>query len=267
MPAFYKASVGTFLDTPSDQISGALSERIIQAFAGDKSRQLSAWKRQIDILKSTLGETAAETDLCSTWGILFEYPMLRLQRRLDIVLLAGNLIVVIEFKIGSGTFLKSDVQQVEDYALDLRDFHEASHHNAILPLLCATDAKTTAIAPIPLTGVGANWFCNEAGLRAAFCEIAKRQALIVDQQIDFEAWDAAPYRPVPSIIEAAELLYAGHQVREIAHASSDPRNLTDTTDRLIEIISDAHRSCRHVVAFVTGVPGSGKTLAGTQCRS
>lgn len=95
MPAFYKATVGAFLDTPSDQISGALSERIIQAFAGDESRQLAAWKRQIEILKSALRRTAAETALCKSWGILFEYPMLRLQRRLDIVLLAGNLIVVI----------------------------------------------------------------------------------------------------------------------------------------------------------------------------
>ena len=76
------------------------------------------------------------------------------------------------------------------------------------------------------------------------------------------SWDAAPYRPVPSIIEAAELLYAGHEVREIAHASSDPKNLGATTDRLIDIISDAQRNGRHVIAFVTGVPGSGKTLAG-----
>ena len=262
MPAFYKASVGTFLDTPSDQISGALSERIIQAFAGDESRQLSAWKGQIEILKFSLRETAAETDLCLGWGILFEYPMLRLQRRLDIVLLAGSLIVVIEFKVGSSAFLNSDIQQVEDYALDLRDFHEASHDSAILPLLCATEAKTATSAGIPPAGVGATWCCNKVGLGEAFSEIARRQAVIVDQQIDFEAWDAAPYRPVPSIIEAAELLYAGHQVREIAHASSDPRNLGDTTDRLIEIIAEAHRNRRHVVAFVTGVPGSGKTLAG-----
>jgi hypothetical protein len=262
MPAFYKASVRTFIATPSDQISGALSERIIQVFAGDESRQLSAWKRQIDILKSSLRETAADTDLCLGWGILFEYPMLRLQRRLDTVLLAGSLIVVIEFKVGSSAFLNSDIQQVEDYALDLRDFHEASHDSAILPLLCATEAETTKTMGIPPAGVGETWCCNKAGLGAAFSEIASRQAVIVDQQIDFEAWDAAPYRPVPSIIEAAELLYAGHQVREIAHASSDPANLSDTTDRLIEIIAEAHRNRRHVVAFVTGVPGSGKTLAG-----
>ena len=69
MPAFYKASVGAFLDTLNEHISGALSERIIQSFAGDESRQLAAWKRQIDILKSALRETIAKTDLCSSWGI------------------------------------------------------------------------------------------------------------------------------------------------------------------------------------------------------
>jgi hypothetical protein len=262
MPAFYKATVASFLDTPSEQISGALSERVIQAFAGDESRQLAAWKKQIDILKSVLRETAAETDLCAQWGILFEYPMLRLQRRLDIVLLAGELILVIEFKVGGNAYLGTDIQQAEDYALDLRDFHEASHDRPIVPLLCATDADTSAIASIPETGVGEIWRCNEMGLGGAFSEIARRQALTADKQIDVESWDTAPYRPVPSIIEAAELLYAGHRVREIAYASSDPENLSDTTDRLIEIIEDAHQNSRHVVAFVTGVPGSGKTLAG-----
>ena len=81
-------------------------------------------------------------------------------------------------------------------------------------------------------------------------------------QIDPEHWDGSPYRPVPTIIEAAELLYAGHQVADIAHAISNPENLTTTTDRLIEIVADAQRSRKHVVVFVTGVPGSGKTLVG-----
>lgn len=172
MAAFYKATVGQFLATPSDHISGALSERIIQSFAGDESKQLEAWKQQIEILKSTLRITTDENQKSANWGILFEFPMLRLQRRLDIVLLAGDLVVVIEFKVGAGAYLGADLQQVEDYALDLRDFHEASHDLAILPMLCATSAELSVPVLIPNEGVGESWTCNEAGLTEAFCEIA-----------------------------------------------------------------------------------------------
>lgn len=148
MPAFYKSTVKGFLYTSSEQISGVLSERVIKAFAGDQSRQLVSWKKQIEILKAALRTATSDANQTGHWGILFEFPLLRLQRRLDVVVLAGCLVVVIEFKVGSRSYLNSDIQQVEDYALDLRDFHEASHQRTILPLLCATEAGTFTITPV-----------------------------------------------------------------------------------------------------------------------
>jgi hypothetical protein len=80
--------------------------------------------------------------------------------------------------------------------------------------------------------------------------------------IDPLAWEASPYHPVPSIIEAAEALFAGHNVLDIAHSHAGATNLTITTDRLVNIIQQAQRQSEKVICFVTGVPGAGKTLAG-----
>jgi len=72
--------------------------------------------------------------------VLLEYPLLRLQRRLDAVLLCGQRVVVIEFKVGATGYTAADVRRIEDYALDLRDFHEVSHNLSIVPVLCALEA-------------------------------------------------------------------------------------------------------------------------------
>jgi hypothetical protein len=190
--------------------------------------------------------------------VLLEYPLLRLQRRLDAVLLCGQRIAVIEFKIGASAYASADVRQVEDYALDLRDFHQASHGFSIIPVLCATQAPEVPIILDRAQSVTPVCRCNDATLATFLIELTKESR----SQLDADDWNASPYRPVPSIIEAAELLYAGHQVSEIAHASSNPSNLTTTTDRLIEVVEEAQRNKRHMVVFVTGVPGSGKTLVG-----
>ena len=80
--------------------------------------------------------------------------------------------------------------------------------------------------------------------------------------IDGDEWDGGKRCPVPTIIEAAQLLYAGHTVADIARHSTDIHNLTQTTERLIEIIEHSQKQKERAICFVTGVPGSGKTLTG-----
>jgi hypothetical protein len=171
----------------------------------------------------------------------------------------GQRVVVIELKVGAATYQPADARQVEDYALDLRDFHEASHKLNIIPVLCATEAPAEPFSLDNAAGVSSVCRCNRITLSSLLLTLANTDN---GPQIDTRYWDESPYRPVPTIIEAAELLYAGHQVADIAHTSSNPQNLTITTDRLIEIVADAQRKKKHVVVFVTGVPGSGKTLVG-----
>ena len=62
-------------------------------------------------------------------------------RRIDVVLVIGPVIFAVEFKVGEKTFDRSAIDQVWDYGLDLKNFHEASHDASIVPILIATEAS------------------------------------------------------------------------------------------------------------------------------
>jgi Uncharacterized conserved protein (DUF2075) len=251
--------VESFLLSDPASIVGSLSASLIKRFSGDHAQQLRSWTVQLNVLRDALQTSSVSEDSVARWAVLLEYPLLRLQRRLDVVLLCGQRVVVVEFKVGTLTYPAADARQVEDYALDLRDFHEASHKLNIIPVLCATEAPAAPFSIDTAPGVAPLCRCNRTTLSSFFLKLSSNDN---GPQINAEHWDLSPYRPVPTIIEAAELLYAGHQVADIAHAGSNPENLTITTDRLIEIVADAQHKKKHVIVFVTGVPGSGKTLVG-----
>ena len=155
--------------------------------------------------------------------------------------------------------------RVEDYALDLRDFHEQSHGRRIIPF--AVSAKALAepptISPADwIDAVRPIWRANASDLAPQIAAAFRAESDPKNAIIGGAAWDLSAYRPVPTIVEAAEALYAGHNVREIAHSHAGAINLTLTSDKLIEIIEQAQRERLKVACFVTGVPGAGKTLAG-----
>ena len=80
--------------------------------------------------------------------MFLEFNIPRMGRRIDAVLLIGPVVFVIEFKVGESTFDRAAVDQAWDYALDLKNFHEASHSVSIVPILIATE--TTPAAPSKL---------------------------------------------------------------------------------------------------------------------
>jgi hypothetical protein len=218
LPAFFRNSVEEFLSSDPASIVGSLSASLVRRLFGDYRHQVVAWTKQLEILKTALETACHGNRSVLHWAVLVEYPLLRLQRRLDVVLIAGQRIVVIEFKINARTYEPADERQVEDYALDLRDFHEASHRLTIVPILCASEASAGHVSfDAAAIGVTAVRRCNRVTLGNLLLEVAKSYS---GPQINAELWDTSPYRPVPTIIEAAELLYAGHQVTEIAQAST-----------------------------------------------
>ncbi len=75
-------------------------------------------------------------------------------------------------------------------------------------------------------------------------------------------WLAGRYRPTPTIVEAAQALYRGHAVDEISRSEAGAVNLSRTTDYVAQAIESAKLNHQKVICFITGVPGSGKTLAG-----
>jgi hypothetical protein len=182
-------------------------------------------------------------------------------RRIDAVLLIGPAIILLEFKVGARRFDRAAVDQVWDYALDLKNFHEGSHEPNIVPVLVATAAETGPEAELTLArdGVGKPLACSAPGIRQLIDRIL---SLLASDVRDWAKWEASPYKPTPTIVEAALALYARHTVEAIARHDADAENLNKTSGRIEELIEYAKQRRKKVICFVTGVPGAGKTLVG-----
>jgi len=176
-------------------------------------------------------------------------------------LLLGPVVFVIEFKVGESAFERAAVDQVWDYALDLKNFHEASHSVSIIPILIATGA--TKSVPVNLEAdqdkVYRPMLVDPAGFRHAI-DVALRT--VTGEALDGQQWSDAPYHPTPTIIEAARALYAQHSVEAIARSDAGAQNLRVTSSRVEELVDEARAQKHKVICFVTGVPGAGKTLVG-----
>jgi len=258
MSAYYKSELEQFIELEITQIIGELSRNQ----TGTSPEQLDSWEKEVVVLKDTCKHLISNF-VSTSWALLLEYRMFRLHRRIDAVLLADEIIFVIEFKMGADSCNSADIAQTEDYALDLRDFHAASHNRKIVPILCASESVGNEIAYIQLEDSVSNvLLANKYNLHKVIQHAYETIHADNTIRMVMDDWDMASYSPVPTIIEAAELLYASHDVEEIHSALADQSNLTGTTDRLIEIIAEAREKKRRVVCFVTGVPGSGKTLTG-----
>jgi len=177
-------------------------------------------------------------------------------------LLDSDIVFVIEFKLGQASAGAAERWQTEEYALDLRDFHAASCNRTIIPILCIendTLCKPATTEHLP----GVVWpvrLCGTAQLAEQIIQLYNHAHDPSQTGIDPNVWSVSPYRPVLTIVEAAERLFSNHDVREIAHNYAG--NLTETTAALVEHIRDAQRKRERRICFLTGVPGAGKTLTG-----
>ena len=218
--------------------------------------QRHAWEAEARILRAALATAPAD------WRVLFVYDLLRLEKRIDVVLLTDRAIVVLEFKHGARGFAPADLRQVEDYALDLHDFHAGCRRHPLVPVLVATEAPAPGL-PLPLLWHGVTpVLCANAATLGAAIDAVQRGIGAPAAPLAIGAWEAQPYRPVPSVLEAATLLFRRNSVAEIAAARADAANLTRTTAAIDAAIAAARAERRHVVVFVTGIPGAGKTLCG-----
>lgn len=182
-------------------------------------------------------------------------------RRIDAVLLIGPVVFVVEFKVGAVVFERAAMNQVWDYALDLKNFHEASHSISLVPILIATAATTSP--PINLQvdddQVYRPILVPPSDFRSAV-EVCLRT--VIGESIEHERWSSAPYRPTPTIVEAARALYAQHSVEAIARYDAGAQNLRVTSRRIEDLVDEARARKQKLICFVTGVPGAGKTLVG-----
>lgn len=249
---YYSDSISNFLKTSPDEILGRLVRG--SGFAIEQT-QRDAWLEETSILQQVLANRNGR--------VYFEYAIPRMGKRIDVVLLIGPVIFVLEFKIGETLFTSSALDQVCDYTLDLKNFHESSFDRFIAPVLIATTAphvpaivcaaprNDKLLSPIR---------CNRASLGEVI-EAVLRFAES-DADIDPEIWERGRYCPTPTIIEAALALYKGHSVSDISRNDATAINLSLTSDAIAEVIRSAKENSYKSICFVTGVPGAGKTLVG-----
>ncbi len=217
--------------------------------------QRAAWNFQIAHLRQLARDLPAA-------HFFMEFLIPRMGRRADLVILHAGIVFVVEYKIGASGFDRASLDQAYGYGLDLKHFHETSHALTVVPILIATDA------PQSPKDVDVEW--DDDGLakpiRNAPDELARTVQCISHTHgggnIDAQQWSAGRYRPTPTIVEAAQALYSGHDVEEISRSEAGARNLSDTANYVFEVIDQAKTHAQKAICFITGVPGSGKTLAG-----
>lgn len=250
--SYYSASIAGFLSSDRDAVLGQLTAR--SEFDVDRS-QRDAWQAEIDCLRSALSEA-------QDGGHLFlEFVIPRLGRRIDAVVLLSNTIFVLEFKIGERVFARQDIDQVWDYALDLKNFHETSHGASIKPVLVISGVRGKLVE-------GAQRYDDNVTdpARVSVDRLGEYFQRVLrpagSAPIAADAWQRGKYRPTPTIIEAASALYRGHSVAEISRSDAGAMNLARTSHAVAEVIRQSREQGLKSICLVTGVPGAGKTLVG-----
>lgn len=258
MRAWLSMTVEELLRCAPREVAATLAAAQMSRRLTGEPAQLRAWEAEVTLLQEVL---AAPRWQDATLAL--EYDMLRLERRIDAVLLTDRAIFVLEFKIGQGSVTPAMLAQVEDYAQDLWDFHAQSRGHPILPILVLTQAAS--VAPIqfdlPIGDVAPVTQATAANLGqrlAALQDALPRPA----RPLIGQDWLDARYQPVPTIVEAAARLFARNSVADIAEARADTDNLGATTAAILRALETARARQERVVIFVTGVPGAGKTLCG-----
>ena len=244
---YYYSTISSFLEENNDSILN----KMLSCDPHSSGEQVGAWKDTIEILKQQLWDKKE--------GVLsLEYTIPRINRRIDALVFYKNIIFVLEFKCGMKSYCKETYEQVIDYAYDLHFFHELSEKKLIVPVELPTEApdvdfeiveEDRVIMPIP---------CNKNNVSKVIDEVVKRYP--DEPYFSVDEWMNGDYKPTPTIIEAARILFNEHTVDNIKR--NDSTNLSETIETLNEIIFRCRTEKKKAICFVTGVPGAGKTLVG-----
>ena len=222
--------------------------------------QKYAWEQEIEIMKKTLLPYKNEEAY-----ILFEYTIPRLGKRIDVVVLIRERVFVIEFKAGETEFLHQDVDQVMDYALDLKNFHQGSIDRLIVPILVATESnKHSTICQLSHydDGVYEPLMTDSIYLGDVIKLVLTDKITSKIHSVSLNDWARSRYSPTPTIIEAARSLYLNHSVEDITRHEAEGEQLEHTTNYVQQVIRETKAIKGKSICFVTGVPGAGKTLVG-----
>lgn len=248
--SYYSATIAEFLQQSSSEILGIIHSNDISAET--TIQQNNTWESEVQILKNHLRPF-------SDGRIIFEYTIPRMGKRVDAVVLYRNIVFLLEFKCGDNEYRQSTYDQVYDYALDLRNFQKESYDKLLAPMMISTHAPRYQNTLTVRDRIVEPIRCNSSNIGAAIEYIANR---FNESAFDYTTWENSEYLPTPTIVEAAQALYRGHNVHDITRSDAGAENLTVTTDEINRIIEHSKAYGRKSICFVTGVPGAGKTLVG-----
>lgn len=253
----YQANFKTFIDSDPNSIFGQIN----YAYHGSiLTTTDEAWMEEIKLLQKVLLPWKDEKA-----EIIFEYDIPRLGKRIDVVLLLRGIIFCLEFKVGQKDALQADVEQVMDYALDLKNFHLYSRDHYIVPILIPTrhTSSSNSFQPSVYDDSIVNPLITGAeGLQNLIREVLNLKQLKDNKPGTIENWVISPYAPTPTIIEAARSLYENHSVEDITRHEADKVTTDATINYILDIINRSKTNREKSICFVTGVPGAGKTLVG-----
>ena len=250
----YNSSFEKFNNADNNSLLGILCDN----YHGEAlTTTREAWKGEISIMKDVLYELTGKDGI-----IVFEYDIPRLGKRIDVVLLLDGIIFCVEFKVGESRILEADVDQVLDYALDLKNFHKFSQDHLIVPILVATnfcDTSTDIRMSVYDDRVVNPLVTGKAGVAKLIAEVLNR---FPNESPVNPNWIISPYAPTPTIIEAAKTLYENHTVENITRHEADKVSTDKTIQYILDVIHHSKVNLQKSICFVTGVPGAGKTLVG-----
>ena len=245
--SYYSARIREFLDEKPETLLGKL---MVSDEFSTTDLQKNAWRKEIDILQDQLRSV-------ENGDIAFEYTIPRMGHRIDVVCIIRGLIFLLEFKVGDSEYRKSTADQVMDYALDLKYFHELSADRYIIPISIPTEAPSVCNEVSFMEDKISNVLkCMKDNIGLTINSVLSS---VQDQDLSIADWINSRYAPTPTIIEAAQAMYRNHSVKDISRNDAGAHNLTATTETINQIIDDCNKKA---ICFVTGVPGAGKTLAG-----
>lgn len=258
--SYYFNTIVGFLNDNPDEILGSLT-KIGAKYGFDTTvEQGQAWENQIEELQEKLKKSGCSGD------IIFEYDIVRLGKRIDVVLLIKHMVFSLEFKNGASSYIAKDAEQAEDYALNLKNFHKESENLYVCPILVATDAKSkqNVIECYDDKQVFLQ-YANKHNLMDCILDVTKKFG--DNEIIDFENWYNSPYCPTPTIIEAAVTAYNTHTVKNIANSKAGQAGVDSCEKAVNKIVDYAKNNGKKCICFITGVPGAGKTLVGLDLAS
>ena len=267
MASFYRSRVAEFLSISDGEILARLStEYARRGFTRQYTDQTLTWERDIRFLRQALAQCVQQDGNAANWGLLLEFSIPRKEARLDAVLLISGKIVILEAK--SGNALLQARKQIEEYALLLHYFHKASADRVIVPIIVSPEAGEPDLDPLKQSELfpqlAIYWVKRVIATSWQYLPevLSLTGSRENSDQVQAESWDESPYHPVPSIIEAAIALKGGLSIREIAHCEASEHEIGLVRQTIQAYVDQSRASSEHVICFLTGVPGSGKTLVG-----